>query len=222
MKLIIFTFSIFVIRTSSFTPVQIASSNPIHASSSSKSRESVQALNLVPSQGCQLAAASAAALAKLEEEKDESNSHKRDNDSTTASNSNLRPSDATREFVSRLFHLPFVSGKPSEEVADLKIPGIHHESDTATTTGGTNDHHNDVVLYPIVGFQYVKLQDGSTRGIPTINASPEKATCNFSAMNMSKQQPLHGWFSECCMLGDLFANDDEYCGKACSLKLEEK
>lgn len=209
MKLIVLALSLIALRTSAFAPVEIGSGSSI--------RTNVQALCLVPSQGCQLAAASAAALAKLEEEREEMKESTITSRSTSSSSDssaqNLRPSDATREFVSRLFHLPpFASKSQATEqfASDRKAPN------------DKNHYHDDVVLYPIVGFQYVKLQDGSTRGIPTMNLSPEKAACNFSAKRMSEEQPLHGWFSECCMLGNLFATDDEYCGNARFLELEER
>lgn len=204
MKLIVFALSLIALRTSAFAPVEIGSGPSIQTN--------VQALYLVPSQGCQLAAASAAALAKQEEERQEMKESTITSRTTISDSSaqNLHPSDATREFVSRLFHLPpFASKSQATEqfASDMKV------------LNDKNHDHDDVVLYPIVGFQYVKLQDGSTRGIPTMNLSPEKAACNFSAKRMSEEQPLHGWFSECCMLGNLYATDDEYCGNTRFLEL---
>jgi hypothetical protein len=202
-----------VSNVSSFSPVQVPVS---YKSSPSINTE----LNLVPKQGCQLAAAAAAAFAKqnenlvAEEEKTINNNN---------NHQNLNPTDATREFVSRLFHLPFGKGSSQSEqdeevVIDFKIPGIQESS--SSNNSNTNNSHDDVVLFPIVGFQYVKLQDGHIRGIPSSNASPEKAVCNLDAMNKSMNQPTYGWFTYCCTLGDLYASDDEYCGTARRLKLE--
>jgi hypothetical protein len=174
------------------------------------------ALNLVPSQGCQLAAASAAAIAKIQELEEvtpttSSTTTIKNHEETRSSdnkqrNINIRPSDATREFISRLFYRK--SSSPNNNysnsdnntahyfVSDLKLPSdVHKEI--------TNKHnHNDVVYFPIVGFQYIKLQDGSIRGIPTMNALPEKAVCNFGALNKSRMEPLYGYYSPCCYLKD--------------------
>jgi hypothetical protein len=178
--------------------------------------QSKSVLNLVPKQGCQLAAASAAALAKKKQEKS-------DDAFVTEKFENakhLSPTDATREFAARLFHLPLSFGgkKGSQEAVDFKIPGIQE----SMKDNDNNNDRDDVVLFPIVGFQYVKLQDGTVRGIPTVHATPEKAVCNLEGMNRSKEQPVHGWFSQCCKLGELYESDDEYCGKARYLKLQEQ
>lgn len=208
---------------SSFTvvPVSIApTTKPATATTTATT------LNLVPSQGCQLAAASAAALAKKKEAKLNNNNHEQQQpqQSSSSSSNSFNPTDATREFVSRIFQLPFTN-----ESTNSKIESFHHKNKNNNQGSHNNNDHNDndnddedAVLFPIVGFQYVKLQDGSIRGIPTINAAPEKAVCNFGAMNLSVQQPVHGWFSQCCTLGSLFDDDDVYCGNARRLKLEEK
>ncbi len=218
MKSTIILYSALVIQESfSFTPsvskscLSAVSQHNNNNSSASRNSKTHTQLNLVPKQGCQLAAAQEAEFAKkkLKQSDEEKQIH---------------PTDAARELVSRLFNKPFGnsrthpqnSGKPKEFQPSLfKIPGIYDEQND-----GSKDH-DDVVLFPIVGFQYVKLQDGTMRGIPTINASPEKAVCSFAAKNKSMQQPVHGWYSQCCFLGDLYANDDEYCGESRYLQLEE-
>lgn len=172
---------------------------------------SSSALNLVPSQGCQLAAASAAAIAKIQElqEVSTTTSTIKNHEETCSSNNkqrniNIRPSDATREFISRLFYRKSSQNNNNYSkndnntahyfVSDLKLPSDAHKEIT-------NKHNNnDVVYFPIVGFQYIKLQDGSVRGIPTMNALPEKAVCNFGALNKSRMEPLYGYYSPCCYL----------------------
>jgi len=218
--------ALFTSGTYGFNAVNLQHMNIMRSTSSS----SPTVLHLIPSQGCQLAAASEAALAKkkLDQENPENG-----NNSSRGSNSNsngsqnikhLSPSDATREFVSRLFHLPSQFNnhnkkQQKDSIIEFKIPGI---TNTNTNSGDmknndsnySDDTGADVVLFPIVGFQYVKLQDGSIRGIPTCNAVAEKAVCNIDAVHMSQTQPLHGWYSKCCLLGNVYVDDhDEYCGE---------
>ena len=212
MKLIIFTLCIsFAIQTSSFTPASSISSPYKNTVSST--------LHLVPSQGCQLAAATTAALAKQElerEQREESSRQATDTKIAAESLGNrhsIRPSDATREFVSRLF-------KKSQNSFDFTIPAMHGGP---LSSSNDEDHKkDDIVLFPIIGFQYVKLNDGSIRGIPTINASPEKVSCNLDAMQMKMTQPEYGWFSPCCQLGDLFSDHEEYCGTKRWMELNTK
>lgn len=146
-------------------------------------------VHLLPSQGCQLAAASAAALAKEEIEKN----------STTDQEERATPTNAAREFALRLFNLPSqIMNSPSESI-NLSLP-----FPVASET------EEDVVVYPIVGFTFVKFENDKMRVVPSSNARGE---CNINNFQKSRTEPTYGWFSPCCKLGDLHSEDHaEYCG----------
>ena len=137
-------------------------------------------MHLVPSQGCQLAAASAAALAK-EEEEEATRISKVEEKAT--------PNNAARTFIAKMFQRP--SGMK------LRFPQASERDE------------DDLVIYPIVGFAFVKLEDGSTRAVPSVNARSE---CNIDSYRQTRIEPTYGWFSPSCQL-DLYAEDEEYCAK---------
>lgn len=160
-------------------------------------------LNLLPNQGCQLVAASAAALAK-------------ESESATSASSELHPpqerpeatpTTAARELVSRIFNLPSqifsspVSTSTNSETTDFPIQVVP-------------DAVDDNVVFPIVGFQFVTLETES--GKNKIRAFPSTNTggfCNIDSFHKARSLPTYGWFSPACQLGDVYANDESYCGE---------
>ena len=163
-----------------FTPAILGTSRIGHHANSVKT----SALNLLPNQGCQLAAASAAALAK----------------DTSQFKEVVSPVNAARELVSRIFNLPSEILKVPGDALDIDIPfALHH-----TNEGG------DVAVFPIVGFTYVKLED-TMKVVPSVNA---KGIINIQSMRKTRTEEVYGWFSPSCSLGSLYSDDDvAYCGR---------
>ena len=123
-----------------------ASSSEAFTASPSRTTSSSTQLNLVPAQGKQLVAAFEAGVEHqkhpgTEEEK--------------PIGVIAKPASAAKAFVSRIFSIPgAVMGRhPAAEPALVELPTV--------ATEGDND---DVVLYPIVGFQFV---NGGQQVLPT-------------------------------------------------------
>jgi|EP00979_Chaetoceros_neogracilis_P017538 hypothetical protein len=136
MKFIVLA-TLFLSSADAFTPAAQVTRSCYSANAESASGS---ALHLLPNQGCQLAAASAAALANEAKQARVMN----------APTGHAAPVNAARELVSRIFNLP-------SEI--LKVP------DNAVHT----DAQDDVAFYPIVGFTYVKHED-KTMVISPVNA----------------------------------------------------
>ncbi len=152
------------------------------------------ALNLLPNQGCQLAAAAAAAQCTKKENK----SFEEEGKQTKSKSKTATPTNAARELAKRIFNLPAQVLKVAE---DSSSKGFPFEI--------IADHELDEVVYPVVGFQFVKLESGSMRAVPSPNAV---GACNINSIHQSNTQPVYGWFSPACRLGNSFAVDDEsYC-----------
>lgn len=176
------------------------------------------ALNLVPTQGPQLAAASSAAFARA-------------GSAVSVETTTAKPSDpaivnaaadaplievsfetpteaaAARGLVARLFSLPsIVRGSAGAAAAAghpemaIDIPSLSFERD------GSEEKGDDVVLYPIVGFRWVKDGDGNSRVLPPMECN---AACSLP--NNNKEEEVHGWFSKACKLGSPHGSDEEYC-----------
>jgi len=140
-------------------------------------------LNLLPNQGCQLAAASAAALTKEAAQLKEV----------------VTPVNAARELVSRIFNLPSEILKVPGDALDIDLFALHH-----------TDEVDDVAVFPIVGFTYVRVED-TMKIVPSVNA---KGAINIQSIGKTRTQDVYGWFSPSCSLGSLYSDDDvAYCGK---------
>jgi hypothetical protein len=137
------------------------------------------AIHLIPSQGCQLAAASAAALAKEKEDDAHTKTAMSEEEKAT-------PTNAARELVSRIFNLPSKMKGSTSEPSEISLP-----------VSISSDSEDDSVVYPIVGFTFVKLEGGKMRVVPSMNARGE---CNIKNVQKSRTEPTYGWFSPCCYL----------------------
>ncbi|CAB9523193.1 expressed unknown protein [Seminavis robusta] len=166
--------------------------------SSRPTRSSSTRLNLVPEQGKQLEAAVTAAYAKAEEE------------SSSSSTATLTPPpcpkkrlSSARAFVSRVFSLPSViRGHPHPKLEGLSEDDAALETTTWEWQDGPQD---DVVLFPLVGFQFV--QDAPNH----YGVLPSSTACNPSCRlrtNAADEEHV-GWFSKACHLQNLYA--DNYC-----------
>ena len=132
------------------------------------------ALSLIPGQGNQLVAAYNAA--SCHEKGDVATAPVEEETDSSASHS--------RSFVSRVFSLP------------AAVISRHPHSHKETT--------DDVVLYPIVGFQFFHDANGDCIPLPTTS----HAACRIR--RPSQEEELVGWFSPACNL-DMFTEDEDAC-----------
>jgi len=167
-------------------------------------RQTDTALHLVPSQGCQLAAYAYANMEHHDQygENVAQKALEIDNDHSHPSDG-ITPTQAAREFASRLFSIPSQINSSHETHTSWITDPLQSASESSTFQ---NDNE-DVVLYPLLGFTFVKTDDGKhVRALPSPNAS---GVCNIKSLQDTKESPLYGWFSSCCYLGDF--DDDDYC-----------
>jgi hypothetical protein len=161
-----------------------------HSISGNPCTQSSTLLSLLPNQGCQLAAAAAAASASKDATKEVLSSEEKLLLET--------PNNAARELAKRIFSLPSQILRTPQDGGSDSFP-----------FEVIADHESDVVVYPIVGFTYVKLDNGDIRAVPSPNA---KGACNIDSIHKSRTLPTYGWFSPACQLGDMHADDQSYCG----------
>lgn len=104
------------------------------------------------------------------------------------------PTSAALSFVQRVFSLPssMIKRHPHPKIEGL--PTLPRES--------ADSFHDDVILYPVVGFTFVRDAKGHCRALPKLP--------NPSCRIYASQEPLYGWFSPACTLNP-FA--DDYCAK---------
>lgn len=133
-------------------------------------------LQLVPEQGKQLVAAFEAGCAEHHEHPG------------TAEETPIGTMDAAKSFVSRIFSIPgaIMGRHPAAEPALVELPASRKTD-------------NDVVLYPIVGFQFV---NGGQQVVPT----KTNAACRI---NNLKDQEVFGWYTTSCRLNSIYS--DTYC-----------
>lgn len=181
------------------------------------------ALSLVPGQGNQLAAAYTASLSKEEQAKQQlapkapidagiEEQQSSSINEPSSSSSHWRALAASRSFVQRVFHLPSSAIKkhPHPTLEGLK------EQPKQSQSSSYNSHHaafpfsfiprqqpkvdDDYVLYPLVGFQFVKSSSADrTIALPTTS----HAACRLPT---NRNEEVYGWFSPGCKL-DLYSED---------------
>ena len=106
----------------------------------------------------------------------------------------ISPTQAARQFVSRVFNLPSQRHKHDKTLFDDSID------------------EDRVVDYPVVGMTFVQV-DGQTRVLPSANAYGAAGAINIQARREAIMEPTYGWFSPGCTLGSPFADHEEYCGE---------
>ena len=153
------------------------------------------ALQLVPEQGNQLAAAYNAALDHKEsivedEEQQDNTSH-------------WRAISTSKSFLNRLFHKPSAPESTTQEeennnhskfqlgtfLHNLSHPNLHIHNKAKV---------DEVYLYPIVGFQFV---EGCQDALPTLS----HVSCRMPTKSQ-KEEEVVGWYTTCCKL-DLYSDD---------------
>jgi len=148
--------------------------------SSAPGKRKASSLSLVPGQGNQLVAACNAA-----------NLHSDDHRSAACSDNEAdgNPSNA-RSFVSKVFSLPsaIISHKrPPCDEALFSFTHFFHKKE-------------DIVWYPLVGFCFVKNDNGDCIPLPTASIG----ACPIRPRYVD--QDVFGWFGPACKL-DLYASD---------------
>lgn len=174
------------------------------------------ALNLLPTQGAQLAAFARAsgaappadaAVAKAAPSSDPAIVNAAAENAPLIEVSFETPTEAAaaRGIVSRLFSLPSIVRGSAGAAAAVGHPEmmvdmpVSFEADPA----GEGD---DVVLYPVVGFRWVRDGDGNGHVLPPMEC---RAACSLP--NHKKEEEVHGWFSKACHLGNPHGSDEDYC-----------
>jgi hypothetical protein len=170
-------------------------------------------LDLVPSQGKQLAAASIGVYTK----ETTTAPPKRTDASATASSKDNddddddhRGDDYDLDFVQETtdddddivdWSIPMLTPVPTAPARAFvsrlfSIPSsiLHHRSESLQQQESvSNEEENNVVLYPIVGFRYVQDAPGHSRALPTVF----HASC---VLPPGKDEVLVGWYSPACHL----------------------
>ena len=167
------------------------------STTSRTTRVSSTSLNLLPAQGKQLEAAANAALAKAQAEREQCEEEESEclpPSSEIESETKVR--SAARNFVSKVFSIPssIIRGHPRPELEGLG------DADTFEWQDQPGD---DVVLFPMVGFQFVNDAPNHYGVLPTARAG--NPSCR---LRNDGEQALVGWFSKACHL-DMFA--ENYC-----------
>lgn len=150
----------------------------VSAFAPASSRSSSTALHLKTSQGQQLVAAAAAIEHKDAVKKD------------------VTPTGAAREAITRIFNLPNEILKIQKDTLDIDLPFL------------ANGEEEDIVYYPLVGFQFVKVEE-------RVVALPSSTVGAINIKNRAEaqKQEVFGWYSPTCQLGNPYSGDDEaYCG----------
>lgn len=174
------------------------------ASSSSSS-----ALNLVPDQGNQLAAAYNAAHSDDDEMNNNNNNNNKkitqevsasettapieanhNNDGVDES-SHWRAIAASKSFLTRIFHKPSGNSKHTPGV-------VEGDLDHSNINNNNKNKNEDVVYYPMVGFTYF---EGIENALPTTSHQ----SCIMTTKSQ-KEEEVYGWFSSSCKL-DFFSED---------------
>jgi hypothetical protein len=160
------------------------------------------ALQLLPEQGNQLAAAYNAALDHKEPVVSEEDEQEQDN------TSHWRAIATSKSFLNRLFHKPSATNHPNKLDNDA-TEATQEENNHSRFQLGTFLHnlshpnlHNkakdEIYLYPIIGFQFV---EGCQDALPTLShASIRMPT------KTQKEEEVVGWYTKCCKL-DLYSDD---------------
>jgi hypothetical protein len=119
----------------------------------------------------------------------------------SSSSGHWRALAASRSLVARLFHLPSSSIKshphPDVELIRPSHPPFPHSLISHAIRPpqpSPSSREGDSVLYPIVGFRFVRTHDGETIALPT--------TCHAACrlpLHVKKEEVV-GWYSPACKL----------------------
>ncbi|CAB9522168.1 expressed unknown protein [Seminavis robusta] len=140
-------------------------------------------LDLVPAQGAQLAAAFTVAC------------EKKIPPAATADETSISLLAKTKAKMSRIFSIPgaIMGRHPAAAPALLEFGALVVDKEEVV---------DDVVLYPLVGFQFVKGKNGDAVVLPT-QSNP---SCRISNL---PDQEVYGWYCTACRLDSIYS--DTYC-----------
>jgi len=176
------------------------------------------ALNLVPEQGKQLEAAMNAAYAREAASAKENSYEDAGNTATTVvegEEAEEPPSRAAsaRAFAARVFSLPssIIRGHPHPKMEGLEAINnqqLQEEEPSLSFEWDTSSKGDDVVLFPLVGFQFFYSEDDNK-----VHALPSHKNHNPSCrlrVPSQEQEEVVGWFSKACHLDPYQPNDELY------------
>lgn len=182
------------------------SSVPIHSRHQvSHQVSSATALHLLPNQGNQLIAAFNAAYFKKEQVQQEEDVINKQEIENAVSNLEAPKTSAARAFVSRVFSLPSTMIRrhphPKAEGFQNMLKKTAPTISLATSGSKASEKKKveDVVYYPVVGFQFVKASPERTVALPTTS----NAACR---LRRNQNEDVYGWFTPACKL-DMFSED---------------
>ena len=164
--------------------LMVSGASAFVSSSHSSIERHETALHLLPSQGSQLKAAVDAASCKKTDEKPVVEVEK------VQEEDQINPA---RAFVSRVFSMPSSMIKRHPHPKDEGWM-----TDDPVRFRGRMKKQDDVVLYPVVGFQFVRHGD-SFVPLPT----KSHAACRLP---LNRNEEVYGWFSPVCKL-DIYSED---------------
>jgi hypothetical protein len=153
------------------------------------------ALQLLPEQGNQLAAAYNAALDHkepvIEDEEQDNASH-------------WRAIATSKSFLNRLFHKPSATKLDNDTTATTQEENNHSKFQLGTflhNLSHPNLHNkakDEIYLYPVIGFQFV---EGCQDALPTLSHASIRMPTKGQ-----KEEDVVGWYTACCKL-DLYSDD---------------
>jgi len=76
---------------------------------------------------------------------------------------------------------------------------------------GARRGEDDVVLYPVVGFRWVGV-DNENKGSKRYQVLPMSFKASMPIMKI-REQEIYGWYSPCCARGNVFDDYEFYCGR---------
>ena len=160
--------------------------------------------NLVPEQATQLVAASTASLANKGIQQTEENTLLPEITGENALDIETSENDkrgkngnvaTARSFISKIFNSPSHQGKEDYGFGALSSQLFQN----------TKDKDENILLFPIVGFRWVAVDDANAEGKKRYVTIPTScnASCNFKANLQTRTEETFGWFSPCCKVDDI-------------------
>ena len=129
---------------------------------------------------------------------------------------NTKKPSAAKAFVSRIFSLPgaIMGRHPAAAPALVDIPREQLSSfiSLSSSNRGDGSSKDDVVLYPLVGFQFVSSSsdggagDGNNGVVVKVLPTQSNPACRITTV---PDQELFGWYCTACPLESIYS--DTYC-----------
>ena len=117
-------------------------------------------------------------------------------------------SQSARAFVSRVFALPSHIRHPRPEASKARSTTIDKPQQDEFIEWDNVKATDDVVLFPLVGFQCVQDGPNHYRAMP----SKSTAACRLRNQPGSEEEVLVGWYSKACHL-NMYVEDKNFCNE---------